>query len=107
MVSFSCTGTLGLNERRTSDEYIDSRLSQEMSQGVQEEFDGEILVSQLMLDRFGKLASTIILPISSDVFIMTGLGKPGVCCGRRKPYISKWRMKAVYLIQSPLLKSTK
>ncbi len=58
MVSF-CKETLNLNERRTSDDCIDARLSREISQGIQQEFDGEILVSQLMLDRFALFVSIV------------------------------------------------
>jgi hypothetical protein len=41
-----------LEDRRTSQDCIDVRSSQETSQAFQEVVDGEILVAQLMLDRF-------------------------------------------------------
>jgi hypothetical protein len=59
MVSFCCKETLDLNERRSSDDCIDARVSREISQEMQGEFGGEILVSQLMLDRFAILNSFI------------------------------------------------
>jgi hypothetical protein len=41
-----------LKDRRTSQDCIDVRSSQEISQELQEDVDGEIHVALLMLDRF-------------------------------------------------------
>jgi hypothetical protein len=41
-----------LKDRRTSQDCIDVRYSKKTSQALQEVVDGEILVAQLMLDRF-------------------------------------------------------